>query len=334
MDFKSLSDPVVIVGENNNKPGFFSKIRPPMTPFFKGKKFLGGALTVFLLFAVGVGVYLSQRPTQFTPQANQGSGELSLKPQTITVTSNQEFQIDVFLDSKNTSITAIQTKILYDSSKLQLVNNTLTDYFPVVLSQPQNTAGSSFFAVGSSPGKTGTGNIASIKFKAIGAQSSSPTKIQISRDFTEAASNDTGDFNAVTVFFDSDVTISGTASPSPSSTSQSPTPTPTPVSSQSCYDDSNCKTGEYCQFVRQTCPEGGGCAAVMSGYCLPKTGKGDGNKDNYIDLQDLSILFSKWSPAISIGSNFELDFNNDVKINSIDYLQINDVLRKLRAVQQ
>ena len=71
MDFKSLSDPIVLVGEESNKPSFFSKIRPPSTHLFTNKKFLGGALTVFLIFAVGVGVYLSQQPTELEPQANE-----------------------------------------------------------------------------------------------------------------------------------------------------------------------------------------------------------------------------------------------------------------------
>lgn len=60
MDFKALSDPIVLVGEGEKKPSFFTS-----------KKFLGGTLTVFLLFAVGVGVYLSQQPTELEPKANE-----------------------------------------------------------------------------------------------------------------------------------------------------------------------------------------------------------------------------------------------------------------------
>lgn len=71
MDFKALSDPVVLVGDDNNKPGFLSRIRPPETGFLKNKKILGGTLTVFLLFAVGVGVYLAQKPTQLQPKADE-----------------------------------------------------------------------------------------------------------------------------------------------------------------------------------------------------------------------------------------------------------------------
>src|SRR3989344_67119 len=74
MDFKGISDPVVLTSDNLKKPSFFSKLRPPSTDFFKNKKILGGLLTVFLLFAVGIGVYLSQKPTQLTPRADVTPG--------------------------------------------------------------------------------------------------------------------------------------------------------------------------------------------------------------------------------------------------------------------
>lgn len=327
MDFKALSDPVVLVGDTGNKPGFFSKIRPPRTPFFNGK-FLGGAVTVLLLFAVGIGVFLSQKPTQLTPQASNGAGELSLKPQTLTISQNQEFQIDVFLDTKDIAVTALQVKVLFDQTKFVLLSATQTNFFSTILSAPQNTPTSTFFAAGSDPGKKGTGNVATLRFKAIGTPNTTPSKIQISRDFTEAASNETGDFNAVSVFNDADITISGTANPS-ASTIASPSPS---VKSASCNSDDGCKSGEYCQFVQQTCPEGMGCAAVMSGYCLSKSGKGDGNSDGNIDLQDLSIMYSGWSPAVNITSGQQLDFNNDNKINSFDHLQMNLTLQTLRVI--
>ncbi len=329
MDFKALSDPVVLVGDSGNKRGFFSKIRPPRTPFFNGK-FLGGAVTVLLLFAVGIGVFLSQKPTQLTPQASNGAGELSLKPQTLTVSQNQEFQIDVFLDTKDIAVTALQVKVLFDQTKFELLNTTQTDFFSTILSAPQNTPTSTFFAAGSDPGEKGAGNVATLRFKAIGAPDTTPAKIQISRDFTEAVSNESGDFNAVSAFNDADITISDTASPSASSLS-SPSPSPL-IKSASCYDDSGCSPGEYCQFVQQTCPEGMGCAAVTSGYCLSKSGKGDANNDGNIDLQDLSIMYSGWSPAINTASGQQLDFNNDNKINSFDNLQMNLVLQKLKVI--
>lgn len=68
MDFKGISDPVVIMSEKPKRTGLFSKLRPPLTNFKTGT-ILGGTLTVLLLFAVGIGVYLSQKPTQLQPQA-------------------------------------------------------------------------------------------------------------------------------------------------------------------------------------------------------------------------------------------------------------------------
>ncbi len=77
MDFKGLSDPVVFHNEPQKKPGFFSKLRPPSTNFInkvgvaiRDKNFLVGGLTVLMLFAIGIGVFVSQKPTQLAPQAS------------------------------------------------------------------------------------------------------------------------------------------------------------------------------------------------------------------------------------------------------------------------
>lgn len=335
MDFKGISDPVVIVSEKPKRAGLFNKIRPPLTNF-KISKVMGGTLTVLLLFAVGVGVYLAQKPTQLKPQASEANAEISLKPQALTVAPNQEFPASVFLDSKDLSITAIQTKVIFDQSKLQLLEVGLNDYLTTVLTQPQNTANSTFFAVGSNEGKKGSGIIATMRFKAIGTPSNTPTIIQFDQQLTQGAALETNDLNALSIYSASHITIAQIASPSASAS---------PVS---CQNNDQCPTGYYCQGTGGACTTGpiGQETCINFGECQPNStkpspnnhvtpgSKGDGNSDGIIDYADLSILFSKWSPAVDITSNFQVDFNDDKRINSFDSLKMNDLLYSLGVIKR
>lgn len=312
MDFKGISDPIVIVGEKPKKSSLFSKIRPPLTNF-KANKVFAGALTVLLLFAIGIGVYLSQKPTQLKPQATAVTAEISIKPQNQTVAPNQEFESEVFLDTRDLSVTAIQAVITYDPNFLQLLQIIPGDFLNTTLTAPQITSNSAYFVVANNPGKKGSGKIATLKFKALNATVNGPAKIQFDQELTLGASIETNSENALSGYLASDITISSVASPSPSVTasaspslspSLSPSPSPSPKPS-----------------------------ASPNNRVTPGS-KGDGNSDGLIEFVDLSILFSKWSPAIDITSNFQVDFNDDKKINSFDYSEMNQLLYDLGVIRR
>lgn len=349
MDFKGISDPVVIVSEKSKRPGLFSKIRPPLTNF-KINKVLGGALTVLLLFAVGVGVYLAQKPTQLKPQAAQGNAEISIKPETQSVSLNQEFQSDVFLDTKDLEVTAIQVKITFDSNTIQLIEVTPGDFLTTVLTTPQNTANSTFFAIGQNPGKKGSGKLATIRFKATNLTTASPTKIQFDQQLTQGTSLQTDDDNSIGSYLDSNITITSAASPSPlASATASPSPSPS-YQPGFCSSSADCPNGYYCP-PRGSVPPGIAvdvlCTPIASPSPSPSSkpkgspnnrvtlgSKGDGNSDGVIEYADLSILFTKWSPAIDITSGFQVDFNDDKRINSFDSLKMNEMLYNLGVVRK
>ncbi len=300
MDFKGLSDPVVIFNKPEKKPGIFQRIKPPTTDLFKNKaslmlrnkKFLGGALTILLLFAVGLGVYLSQKPTQLTPQANEGKAEISIKPPTQTVALNQEFTSDVFIDTKDLTVSGVDTKIVFDPEKLQLLEVTLGEFIPNFLSQPQNSASSTTFTIADMTGRKGTGVMARLKFRALSLTGDTPAKVEFDQSLTEVAATESAGENAASGFFSSEITILATVSASPSPTaSSSALPSSSPSSSPSASPNNNVTPGA----------------------------QGDANSDGLVDYQDLSIFFSKWSPAADIAAFFNLDFNNDKRINSLDY---------------
>lgn len=300
MDFKGLSDPVVVFNKPS-KQSIFQKLRPPSTNFLKSKKLLGGMLTVMLLFAVGLGVYISQKPTQLAPKASTDSAEISIKPSSRTEGLNQEFQSDVFLDTKGFDIGVTQVRINFDESKLQLLNVTTGDFFSTVLSAPVNTANSTTFSLMNNPAKSGSGKIATLTFKSLAVTSGTPTKIEFDTAYTQGTVPGTS-FGVISQYTSSDITISASTSPSPSASTLLASPSPSSIASASP-------------------------ANITSS-------KGDGNSDGAINRQDLSNLFSFWSPATNITSHFELDFNDDKKINSFDYSKMNELLKSAGVLRQ
>jgi hypothetical protein len=290
MDFKGLSDPVVIHNDPAKKDGVFQKLRPPSTNFFKNKKFLGGVLTVLLLFAVGLGVYIAQKPTQLAPQASGGSVEISLKPSSQTVGLNQNFQSDIFLDTKELTVTATQVKITFPAN-LQLISVTPGNTWPTYLSQPVNASGSTSFTLVSNTGQKAAANLATLTFKAVATTSGTPVKVEFDQSYTQAAALESGNSNIASGYSGSDITISTSVS------SPSPSPSASPRNQ------------------------------------VPIGSKGDGNSDGFVDFQDLSILFTKWSPASDTTVTL-LDFNDDKRINSIDYAKLNELLVNYGVVRR
>lgn len=398
MDFKGLSDPVVVVNKPSQKQSIFQKIKPPTTNFFKNKKFLGGAMTALLLFAVGLGVYLSQKPTQLKPQASGTGAEISIKPAQQVVFDNHEFQSDVFVNTNDLSVSAIKVKVDFDS-KFQLLAVDLGTFMPLFLSEPIIASNSATFTVGSQPAKNGSGTIATLRFKSIEEATGSSYLIGFDQAGTDAVATQSGDLNVASGFHPSEITVK--------------------TESSFCSSDIDCPSNYHCPVVQQqegvagdpvcvpneeeiiacnsndpdSCPSGSFCYVscaeqgcnTFSGFCkpidLPKScskdnqcpadyvceqvfcvtapcnrvctyrpspsptplsspnnrvtpgADGDANSDGLIDLQDLSVFFSKWSPASDIAAFFQIDFNDDRRINSIDYSLFKQLLNAIGVVK-
>lgn len=92
-----------------------------------------------------------------------------------------------------------------------------------------------------------------------------------------------------------------------------------------CHTTPDCSANQYCQYVEAECSVGN---CPRYGYCVANNGgKGDANNDGFIDLADLSILYSSFLKNVA-----KLDFNNDNKINSIDFGYMILLLRSLRVI--
>ncbi len=455
MDFKSLTDPVVIVGDKNaQKPSFFKRIREPFSKLSpKFKKTAAVTLTVFMVFALVLGVYISRKPTDLTPQASADGVDLSLQPQNVTSDKDQEFSVDVFVNPGQTGLklAAIQAKIDYDPTKLELKNVALKDFLPVPLLRPQNTSGSTKFVVGSEPSdpKAGSGVIATITFKSLVDIGSTQITFDTTKTLVavyDRTNNVLGDANGSSVVF-----LHGTPAPS-SSPSPSPSINPNPENSLTLESPNNVTAGQefavkiytrsdvdaanlwvaditypkdslevvrvdktgsvISSWATEHFDNQSGEATLVGGIPDPglktnkqnvlfstiifkgkengtanirftndsqiyrnsdninilqtkrdasvtisgttnaspspqpsvsaspiaspsvSTGKGDGDGNGVVNLKDLSILFSKWSPLVDITSNFQLDFNDDKRINTFDFSEMNNLLFSLGVIRR
>lgn len=212
---QSAHDPIVVVKDDaaSKKPAFFKRIQAPFSKLSLPNKKIAGALVALLLvFGVGVGVFLAQRQTQLRPRASENGVDLKLTPPAVSAALNQEFDLDLVIDAKQASASGAQVKLTFDASKLQLVSTTLKDYFSVVLSPVNATANSVEFVVGTSTPKTGTGTLATLKFKALanGAATVAFDQNNTIVTVTNLNDNQAGDLTP------SEITIGGAAvSPSP-----------------------------------------------------------------------------------------------------------------------
>lgn len=303
MDFKAPSDPVVLFSENK-KPGFF-----------KNRQVLGGLVTVFLLFAVGLGVYISAKPTQLSPQADDSRSELLIQPQTQSALLNEEITSDIFINTQGKIVSNVTLVINYEPLKLKLLQVAPGSFLDETTSITPVEKAAGILTIRlkkkSFKGATGSGVLATLKFKVLDS-SNSQTSISFDQNSTKVKILEGDEKDNIKSFKEQIITLNpAPASPSPSPSGSSPpaggsSPSPSPSQSPTA---SGLPSPSPSPSPSGNQPQ-----------------KGDGNNDGKIDLQDLSILYSKWSPAIDITSHFQLDFNNDKRINSFDLSQMNALL--------
>lgn len=191
MDEFSKHDPVVVIKSDARKPSFLKRLKAPFSKFSSpNKKIASAILTLLLIFGVGAGVYIGQRPTQFRPQATDAGVNLSLQPSTVQTNADEQFVVDVVADTQSNKMSAAHVRITYDPESVVLVNTALDSYLPVVLQQatsPSQANGVVEFVVGSqadSPPQ-GTGKIATVTFRAL--KNSGSTQINIDQQTTQVA---------------------------------------------------------------------------------------------------------------------------------------------------
>ncbi len=178
-------------------------------------------VSLLLFLAIPASVFLSMRSQELRKKAAPAT-TLTLTPATVTKAVNEDFTLEVRMDTAENQIVAVELNLTFDPTKLQaewIHNGTM---FPNILSSGTVGNGTVSIALGATNTTTpitGTGTVATIKFKAL-APTSSPVSVRFSTDTFVGALNE-GSTNALTSSVPSTITITG------SNSTITPTATPT-----------------------------------------------------------------------------------------------------------
>lgn len=178
-------------------------------------------VSLILFLAIPASVFLSMRSQELRKKAAPAT-TLTLTPGSVTKEVNEEFTLEAKMDTAENQIVAVELNITFDPTKLQaewIHNGTM---FPNILSSGMvgnGTVSISLGATNTTTPITGTGTVATIKFKALAA-STTPIPVRFSTDTFVGALNE-GSTNALTSSIPASVTITS------SGAGMTPSPTPT-----------------------------------------------------------------------------------------------------------
>ncbi len=153
------------------------------------------------------------------PSHAAGAVELNLLPTPITVTTGDNFNVDIAVNPNGEQVSAAEINLSFDPQKLQPVSLQPTTAIPVVLVPASLGTDTASITLGIDPGSpvTSAGSIATIVFKAL-QTTSTPTIVSFNTTTTQVAALNKPD-NVVGTMTNTSVTINGT----------SVTPTSTPI---------------------------------------------------------------------------------------------------------
>lgn len=180
---------------------------------------------IIILTSVPAAVFLVKRQQEIRLRAAPTT-VLSVSPATVTKNIEETFNENVVIETGGNQVAGVDIEILFNSTVLEVINvlpGTFFDSPSEIRKEIENQTGRLFYAIGSfSPGgKSGSGTVAVVSFKAKEAGTSSLTFGSL----TSVTDVNEGEVLQNTI--PGNVAVSGGATPTPTF---GPTPTPTPTS--------------------------------------------------------------------------------------------------------
>lgn len=179
-------------------------------------------VSLVMILAIPITVFVAMRSQEVRKKAAPAT-TLTLTPTTLTKGVGEEFTLEARMDTGSNQIVAVDLDLSFDPTKLEaqwIHNGTM---FPNILSSGVVGSGTVSIALGATTTTTpitGTGTVATIKFKALAA-TTSPVAVRFTTETFVGALNE-GSTNALTSSIPATITIGGS-----SSSDTTPTPTPT-----------------------------------------------------------------------------------------------------------
>jgi hypothetical protein len=185
--------------------------------------------SLILLLAIPASVFLAMRNQELRKKAAPAT-TLSLTPATLTKNIGDEFTLEAKMNTGPNQIVAVELNIAYDATKLQaefIHNGTM---FPNILSSGTVNNGVASIQLGATNTTTpvtGTGTVATIKFKAIAA-TTAPITVRFGNNTFVGALGE-GATNALTSSVPATITINSGSNNTNTTPTATPMRTPTPT---------------------------------------------------------------------------------------------------------
>lgn len=305
-----------------------------------------------VLLGIILGVYLVGQKTNLKSKAVLEGVDLSFQPNQISLTPNQQFTLNVFANTRENTVTAVEIILSFDPGQIEVKEIKKTDKLTYALQDGNISGNLAKITLGVSPDKPfkGAGIIATLT--AVAKPSVSTTTIKFESQ-TKVAVLGKAD-NAIGTLTPAQISLSqSSASPTPtptlipspssspsSSPSPSPSPTPSisPTSSPSPSPSSTWSPGPNPIFSPTPSPSSSptstwspGPSPIVSAAPSPSPSptqqvkKGDLNHDGVVNTIDASILKSYINKT---SFPLETDINSDGKINAVDFAIIKTLMGK------
>ncbi len=178
-------------------------------------------VSLIMVLAIPISVFVAMRSQEVRKKAAPAT-TLTLTPTTLTKAVGEEFTLEAQMNTGSNQIVAVDLALSFDPTKLEaewIHNGTM---FPNILSSGVVGNGTVSIALGATNTTTpvtGTGTVATIRFKALAA-TTAPIAVRFTTDTFAGALNE-GSTNALTSTIPSTITIGGTSA----NTTITPTPT-------------------------------------------------------------------------------------------------------------
>lgn len=190
------------------------------------KKVVFLVIGVLLLVTIPAIVYFIGQGQDIRSRAAPAS-TLSFNPTTISKGIDEQFSVNVDINTGTNNVTAVKVVVLFDSTKLEATSITNGAFAPKITASGVVAAGNATITVAANSTTSpmqGTGTVAIIRFK---GKAATTTPVKLEFDPTTFASGLTESTNVITTMGTASVTIAGAAAAAANTATISPTATPT-----------------------------------------------------------------------------------------------------------
>ncbi len=176
-------------------------------------------ILIFILFSIGVTLFLIKQRQDLRQKAAPAT-VLTLKSTKSTVNVNEEFDVEVEMDTGENVVGAAELHITFDPQVFQALSIVKGTILTIDLIAGSVSSGEASITLGNNPAYTGKGVIAKLKLKALKTATASLIQFNQSTQVASGAESDSG--NILSSSNPISITVSGGSTPT-----ATPTVTPT-----------------------------------------------------------------------------------------------------------